>query len=125
MGRDSDPGLLIRALAAEAAETRPESPPRATRVSGAPVLPEVRYYCVWSLPAAREGPGLYYGPHPEVWALLCHQSGSPRPLSAGARLKRYPSLEAARADWVAGAPRALRESLDFPSEPPLWVVHRG
>ena len=110
---------------------RPSSgPPAAHR--GFDSLPEaggredIRIYAVWSLPQPREGPGIYIGPHPTTWNLLEWQSGNQNPLVAGARLRRYQSVDEAFAAWVTAAPSELRRSPGFQERTPaLWVVTRA
>lgn len=87
-----------------------------------PSPPDVRVYAVWSLSLPREGLGIYVGIHPDTWGLLIYQSGGVPPLEAGARLRRYPTLEGARAAWLRDAPFRLRRTL--PADPPLWLVFR-
>jgi hypothetical protein len=87
-----------------------------------PSAPDVRVYVVWSLSRPREGIGIYVGVHPDTWGLLIYQSGGQPPLEAGARLRRYPTLDAARAAWLRDAPRRLRPTL--PEDPALWLVFR-
>ena len=71
-----------------------------------------RYYCVWRLPSpsATRGAGIYYGIHPAAWTAIQEQSG-PRPLAVGTRLRRYDSLESARAGWLVDAAKTLRSAL--------------
>eukprot|EP00972_Heterocapsa_arctica_P022229 3270284-Heterocapsa_arctica.AAC.1 len=86
-----------------------------------PAPPDVRVYAVWSLPHPREGVGIYVGVHPATWELLVFQSGGQNPLSSGARLRRYSTLERARTAWLRDAPLQLRRSLTWP--PPLWIIY--
>eukprot|EP00972_Heterocapsa_arctica_P050762 7461565-Heterocapsa_arctica.AAC.1 len=62
------------------------------------------------------------GVHPDTWGLLVHQSGGQPPLAARARLRRYSTVEGARAAWLSDTPLRLRSVL--PREPPLWIVFR-
>jgi hypothetical protein len=78
-------------------------------------VPDIRVYCAFRLPRAREGRGVYCGAFPEVWTVLCDQLGdfeAPEPWS----IERYETLEEARTAWC--------QRTRTTEAPPLWLVFR-
>ena len=100
----------------------PAAPPPPAEPPAAPAA-EMRYYCVWSVPAGAErgaGSGIYAGSHPATWRAILAQGLLPESNSyagSGISLRRYNSEAAAQSGWRTGAPRRLRATL--PAEAPI------
>ena len=79
-----------------------------------------RFYCAWQVPGAPEAVGVWHGPHPRCWRQLERCLAGGQYTGSGARLRRYPDEESARAAWLTEGPRASRSLL--PREPPIHRV---
>ena len=105
---EPEPTLVPAALPA------PEQPTAEPAPTG--VLVDIRHYAVWVLPGNPQGRGIWSGPHPDCWDSILVLCPGGR-YGGAARLRRFATLEAARAGYEAEASRH-RSPLPSPEHSP-------
>ena len=90
---------------AERAWGEPEPAPEGPVIRVFVEQPDTRFYAVWHVRGDALAAGLWWGPHPRCWQAITRRCPNGRYTPGPVRLRRYPTLAAAREGYLEEAER--------------------